>query len=108
MRSRRTDRERLSKREMVLGVVFVFSTLVVAAFVLDRQRPNAQFWVCCVLSVLSLGFLRRKLVFLSALFAFAATRFAFALVVAPRWEALVGFAVCGAVCWWLVRTFPDM
>jgi hypothetical protein len=96
-----------SRRDKLLAVVFVFSTLVVGVFLLDRVRKNPQFWVCVLLSLSTFAASRRKVVLVVALFLFAATRFALALVLRPRWEAVVGLIVCGAITAWLIRTFPD-
>lgn len=96
----------LSRREQLLAVVFVFSSVAVAVFVLGNEQPNPQFWVCGVLAVGSFAAARRKLLLIMGLLAFAAVRFAVAMVLSPRWEAVIGLAVCGGLTLWLLlRTF---
>jgi hypothetical protein len=99
--------QELTHRDTVLAVVFVFTSLIVAIFLLIGQEPNIQFWICAALSLLSFAASQRKLVLVMTLFAFAALRFAFVLVIAPRWEAAMGLVLCGGLVFMLLRRFPN-
>jgi hypothetical protein len=104
---RGTLRDELSLREKVLAVLFTFSTLGVAVYLLGNEPKRPQFWICAALSIASLAASRQRLVLTGGLFAFATLRLALAVVLRPRWEAVVGLIICAAVTFMIVRAFPN-
>ena len=97
------------ERDQVLGAIFIFPAIIVAAVLLEGGVRTNAFWVCCAIVVICLLAARRPVLLVAAAAYYAVFPLAFAAIFTWRKEAIVGFAVCAAILaaswWWLDR--PD-
>jgi len=84
--------------DMLLGIVFVFTSVLAFALALSGVFPNT-FWVLCGIALLALLLSKQKLAIVGAAIAFVGVRLGFAAVATRRLDLLLGALAAGvAVC----------
>lgn len=108
-RSRLFHSWRNLERDQVLGAIFIFPAILVAAVLLEGSVRTTASWVCSAICVICLLAARRPALLIAAAAYYAVFPLAFAAIFTWRKEAIVGTAACALVLsaswWWLDR--PD-
>jgi hypothetical protein len=82
--------------DMCLGIPFISASLI--GIILGLQgRFTRVFWVCVVISGVTLAGVSKRRALLAGLLFFASIRFAFAFAITFRLVALVGMCICALV-----------
>jgi hypothetical protein len=92
--------------DVCLSIPFIFASLV--GIILGLQgRFTGVFWVCIVISALTLASVSKRRMPLAALLFFAGIRFAFVFAITFRPVALVGMCLCALVGYAILATVDN-